>query len=129
MAKVQKMLLVPLLMVLAIGASLLSTNKALAAYTPMTSACLGGTLVRSASYTEGTLRIYKSCGAYYAQFGTKGGARTFWIDIININWPDYWSKTNHTNKYGGWTNLIPGACVGATVKVTNFTAKTIRYGC
>lgn len=106
-----------------------NTNIALAASTPMTPACLGGTLVKSGNYSEGTLRIYKSCGAYYAQFGTKGGKRSFWIDIINLNASEYWSMKKFTNTYGGWTDLIPGACVGATVKVTNLTAKTIYYGC
>lgn len=84
-------------------------------YTTMTSNCLGGTVVKSKSISEGTFRLYKSpCGGFYAQFGSNGVRRTFTMEITNTY--DYYfsSKKVFTNTYGGWTNLIPGGCVYAT---------------
>lgn len=95
----------------------------------MTSACLGGTVLRSLALREGTLRLYRSCGGYYAQFGSNGVRRTFRLEVLNWNSTGYKSVKQFYNSYGGWTDLIPGSCVAASVTFGSSLPKTVTYGC
>jgi len=122
-------------LVLVTSINLLTTTSAFAlngsssGSTPMTSGCLGGTLVKSQAFSHGTIRIYRSCGGYYAQFGSNGGRRTFRLQVINGYAPGYSSIKSFSYVYGGWTDLIPAACVSANYTSGGSSLAYIKYGC